>query len=66
MNKPELAGRIDGAMLNGDITSEEADLAHQYRIKNYPACFGNYDFRKTDCQRQDIIPCQLCRRIVGS
>ena len=63
MYKPELAGTIDGALLAGDITEQEADLAHSFRQCNIPACFGNYDSQITDCQRQDIIACQICKKV---
>jgi hypothetical protein len=58
-----LAGLIDKAYLNGDITEDEMKIAHDYRKKEIPLCFSKYDFKIPDCQRQDIKPCILCKKI---
>jgi hypothetical protein len=63
MIKPELAGKIDGAMLSNDINKDEAQILHEARISGVPYCLGEYDGFCPDCQRQDLEVCKLCSRL---
>jgi hypothetical protein len=63
MIKPELAGRIDGALLSGDISKNEAQILHKARTEKQPYCLGEYDPLCPDCQRQDLEICQVCKKL---
>lgn len=60
---PRLAGKIDGSLLSGDITGKEADLLHKWRRLGIPKCLGHYNPQCSDCLKQDILPCKLCKKL---
>ena len=65
IKNPYLAGKIDGELLSGDISKEQAQILHKARVKNIPKCLGEYNPDIVDCQRQDLEICRLCKKIKG-
>lgn len=54
---------IKGAYLRKLITLNEAILICKCVLKSKPLCIGAYNHQISDCQRQDLRCCQVCKKL---